>query len=82
MQGIFNPMGSHFVLDCYATLKKEILFLLWRLCLSGKKFLEAIVVHPIKMPEMMYNPKLRLIIKISTNVLQTMKGKKQKELYT
>ena len=32
--------------------------------LSGKKCLEATVVHLIKMPEMMYNPKLRFITKL------------------
>ena len=32
--------------------------------LSGKKCLEATVVHLIKMPEMMYNPNLRFITKL------------------
>ena len=32
--------------------------------LSGQKCLEATVVHLIKMPEMMYNPKLRFITKL------------------
>ena len=32
--------------------------------LSGKKCLEATVVHLIKMPEMMYNPNLRFIAKL------------------